>query len=157
MKKILKYVGILFAVLIVIGIALSDDTEQQTGEQTTEQLADKTTENKVEDTVKDTEKAETKTEDPNKLTDEKRAKIVEYFKGDDEKQVKDATFINSTLSLGMINDGSSRDGFAEYACQVLKDDFKVKELVVVKIVDIGKLVSENKIEKIGEKNCNYDY
>ena len=93
--------------------------------------------------------------DENKLTDAKKAEIVAYFKSDEEPSVEDALFPSSTLSLGMHNDGSSRDGFAEYACQILQSEFDVdvNELVIVNIIDIDKLVRTDKWVDIGKANC----
>ncbi len=142
-----KLISVCLLSMILIGCSDTSSTEQ---------APDKTTENKVEDTAKDTEKAVEKAKDTEKLTDEQKAKIVEYFKSDKEPSIVDALFPYDTLKLGVHNDGSNRDGLADYACQILVNDFNVKELVVVKIIDIDKLVKTDKWETIGEKNCNYN-
>ncbi|PNK59915.1 hypothetical protein [Psychrobacter sp. FDAARGOS_221] len=111
---------------------------------------------KVEKEAKEAEtvKLKEKKADDGKLSDAKKAEIIEYFKGNDEPNVLDALFPYDTLKLGMHNDSGNRDGYAEYACEVLKSDFNVKQVVIVRIIDIDKLVSSDKWETIGEANCN---
>lgn len=59
----------------------------------------------------------------------------------------------TTLKLGMLDNGRNRDGFAEYACQVLHErGFKGKK-ITVHIIDIIKLTRKNKWEKLGETHC----
>lgn len=184
-KKILIGLVGFIVVMLIIGLIAGEDTTESTDTTATEtsgvapeqvsvkpeQTPDVTPEEvtPVEDTTNETpstkvEKEVTVTEaiepkepksDDGKLTDAKKAEIIEYFKGDDEPNVLDALFPYSTLKLGMHNDGSNRDGYAEYACQVLQSDFGIKETVTVTIIDIDKLVSTDKWETIGKANCNY--
>lgn len=155
-KKILIGCGIFFVVLMVIGGLASEDTTQEPAEAIppeVKQTAPLPPEPKVTaDPVQNFE-AKDKSADENKLTDAKKAEIVAYFKSDEEPSIEDALFSSSTLSLGMHNDGSSRDGFAKYACQILQSEFDVDELIIVNIIDIDKLVFADKWEKLGKANC----
>lgn len=84
----------------------------------------------------------------------KQKEIVDYLKSDAEPAIKDAVFKQpSHLGVGVIDDGSNRDGFAEYLCSVLKDDFDAQG-VRVTVYDIAKLVQTNKWIKIGESRCS---
>lgn len=157
-KKILIGCGIFFVVLMIIGGLASEDTTPKAAEATpseVKQTEPTPPEPKVTETALQQKNVKAKAEimDKNKLTDAKKAEIVAYFKGDDEPSVKDALFPYSTLKLGMHNDGSSRDGFAKYTCQILQSEFSVTELVTVSIIDIDKLVHTDKWVKIGKANC----
>lgn len=151
-KKILIGCGIFFVVLMIIGGLVSEDTTPEAAEAAPQEL--KQTEPKAAAAVKDVE-AKAEETDKNKLTDAKKAEIVAYFKSDEEPSVADALFPYSTLKLGMHNDGSNRDGFAKYACQILQSEFDVdvNELVIVNIIDIDKLVRTDKWVDIGKANC----
>ncbi|MDN5619230.1 MAG: hypothetical protein L0G63_01945 [Psychrobacter sp.] len=149
-KKILIGCGIFFVVLMIIGGLVSEDTTPEAAEAAPQEL--KQTEPKAAAAVKDVEAKDEET-DKNKLTDAKKAEIVAYFKSDEEPSVADALFPYSTLKLGMHNDGSNRDGFAKYACQILQSEFGATELVTVSIIDIDKLVHTDKWVKIGKANC----
>ncbi|MGP5553523.1 hypothetical protein [Psychrobacter celer] len=149
-KKILIGCGIFFVVLMIIGGLVSEDTTPEAAEAAPQEL--KQTEPKAAAAVKDVE-AKAEETDKNKLTDAKKAEIVAYFKSDEEPSVADALFPYSTLKLGMHNDGSNRDGFAKYACQILQSEFGATELVTVSIIDIDKLVHTDKWVKIGKANC----
>ena len=92
----------------------------------------------------------------NSITQAEKEKIVNYFKSDKEPTVKDATWkTDSSFSVGVIDDGTNRDGFAEYVCQVLNNDFDIKgKRVFVSVIDIAKLNSEGKWINLGIANCN---
>ena len=83
---------------------------------------------------------------------ENQQKALEHFKTQ-EKQVKDAMWSKGILKLGVLDDGSNRNGFAEYACQVLKDDYKITEPTIVEVLDIAKLSSTNKEVILGKATC----
>lgn len=155
-KMILIGCGIFFMLLMIIGGLASEDTTSESVEATP--LEVKQTEPlppEPQAVVPQQKNVEAKEEatDENKLTDAKKAEIVAYFKSDEEPSVEDALFPYSTLKLGMHNDGSNRDGFAKYACQILQSEFGVTELVTVSIIDIDKLVHTDKWVKIGKANC----
>jgi len=71
-----------------------------------------------------------------------------------ESGVKDAIWTSPTMiKLGMLDNGTPRDGFALYACEVLSQyGFKGKA-IRVQIIDIAKLVRTNKWTKLGEASC----
>ena len=159
-KKILIGFGIFFVVLMVIGGLASEDTTSESAETTAPEIKQTEPEPIEAKTIQaapqqESIKEKDETIDENKLTDAKKAEIVAYFKSDEEPSVKDALFPNNTLKLGMHNDGSNRDGFAEYACQILQSEFNVdvNELVIVNIIDIDKLVRTDKWKSIGKANC----
>lgn len=145
-KKILIGCGIFFVVLMIIGGLASEDTTLEPAESTPSEPIEEVKKPIVEN-------VEEKATAEDKLTDAKKAEIVAYFKSDEEASVADALFPYSTLKLGMHNDGSNRDGFAKYACQILQSEFGVTELVTVSIIDIDKLVHTDKWVKIGKANC----
>ncbi len=72
-----------------------------------------------------------------------------------EPRVKDAAWSTSTtLLVGVLNDGSRRDGYASYICQVLYEDGLKGIGVWVKVIDIEKLVRDNTRAVLGEARCN---
>lgn len=151
-KKILIGFGIFFVVMMVIGLIAGEDATQSPAASTVDSTA---AQSATPQPAENPAKTQQKTSDDGILTDKKREEIVKYFKSDQEPSVEDAVFTSdSILSLGMLDDGSNRDGFAEYACQVLISDFDVKEDVYVKIIDIAKLVRTDKWIKMGEHYCN---
>ena len=157
-KKILIGCGIFFVVLMIIGGLASEDTTSESvvpAQPEVKQTEPMPSEPKEAAPQQESVEAKAEAADENKLTDAKKAEIVAYFKSDEEPSVEDALFSSSTLSLGMHNDGSSRDGFAKYACQILQSEFGVTELVTVNIIDIDKLVFADKWEKLGKANCIY--
>lgn len=77
------------------------------------------------------------------------------FKGPTEPTVKDALWTSESIfKVGVIDDGSSRKGYAMYVCEVLYDfGFKGKS-VWVHVIDIAKLSSSGKWVKLGEHRCS---
>jgi len=70
----------------------------------------------------------------------------------DGPTVKDARWMESGwLYVGVLNNGTRRDGFAEYICSVLADN--AVRGVFVKIVDIGAVVRNEKFEELGRARC----
>lgn len=84
-----------------------------------------------------------------------RKEVTERFKSKQESLAKDATWTSDDIfKVGVINDGTSRSGYAQYVCSVLDDyGFKGKG-VQVHIIDIVVLVNTNKWEKLGLANCS---
>lgn len=81
-------------------------------------------------------------------------KVQDYFKSEEEPSVKDALWTTERiLKIGMFDTGSPRDGYAEYACQVLYEHGFKGRRVWVQIVDIVKLTRKGKWERIGEARC----
>ncbi|MDD4882523.1 MAG: hypothetical protein PHR30_18055 [Gallionellaceae bacterium] len=80
--------------------------------------------------------------------------VTNLFKSKEEKSAKDAIWTaRYTFKVGVINDGSRRDGYADYVCQVLYDyGFKGKK-VWVQVIDIVKLSRNGDWVKLGESHC----
>lgn len=81
-------------------------------------------------------------------------KVKQHFLSDEEKTTKDALWTTSDIfKVGVIDDGSRRDGYADYVCSVLYDyGFKGKK-VWVQVIDIVKLSRNDKWFKLGESRC----
>jgi len=83
-----------------------------------------------------------------------RDKVQKLFKSKEEPATKDALWTSDFIfKVGVINDGTPRDGYASYVCQVLYEyGFKGKK-VWVQVIDIAKLTRTNKWVKLGESHC----
>lgn len=81
-------------------------------------------------------------------------KVKKLFQSNEEKTAKDAVWTSRDIfKVGVINDGSRRDGYADYVCQVLYDyGFKGKK-VWVQVIDIVKLTRNGDWVKLGESRC----
>jgi len=81
-------------------------------------------------------------------------KVKTLFQSNEEKTAKDAVWTaRDIFKVGVINDGTSRNGYAQYVCSVLDDyGFKGKG-VWVQIIDIVKLTNNGKWVKLGEARC----
>ena len=85
---------------------------------------------------------------------ESRDKVQSIFKSKDEPIAKDALWTsNNIFKVGVIDDGTLRDGYASYSCEVLYEHgFKGKK-IWVQIIDIVKLTQNDDWVKIGEAHC----
>jgi hypothetical protein len=81
-------------------------------------------------------------------------KVKGLFQSNEEKTVKDAVWTSDDIfKVGVIDDGSRRNGYADYVCQVLYDyGFKDKK-VWVQVIDIVKLTRDGDWVKLGESHC----
>lgn len=87
------------------------------------------------------------------VPNEIRQKISESIRKD-EKAVKDHIWSNGRhLEVGVINDGSRRDGFASYLCQVVNDHGAKGMHVKVSVIDIWKWVHKKEWVELGSANC----
>jgi len=84
----------------------------------------------------------------------KHDKVAKLFQGNEEPKAKDAVWTQEDIfKIGVIDDGTNRDGYAEYACAVLyKEGFKGKR-VWVQIIDIVKLNKIGEWVRLGEAKC----
>ncbi|WP_151792027.1 hypothetical protein [Acinetobacter soli] len=83
----------------------------------------------------------------------KHQKIVEYIK-ENEITVKDVVWSNTkTLSVGVIDDGTNRDGYAQYICEIVSSGGLSGFNIMVKVIDIQKLKQTDKWVTIGKSNC----
>lgn len=97
-----------------------------------------------------TEKAESTS-----FTDTQRQTITDYFIGDDEPTVLDATWTDDKIfKIGVEDDGSSRDGFADYVCGEINNNLGGKEQGIwVQVIDYDKLMKTKEWVKLGEAHC----
>lgn len=81
-----------------------------------------------------------------------REKAVETIKS--EPKVVDALFTQDiSLWVSMRDDGSRRDGFAEYLCMTLHEEgMNVGDFVIIKILDAAALAQQN-TKEIGRFEC----
>lgn len=83
-----------------------------------------------------------------------REKVQTFFKGKDEPTAKDALWTSHDIfKVGIIDDGTSRDGYASYVCQVLYEHGFNGQKIWVQIIDIVKLTRDNDWVKLGESHC----
>ncbi|AKG08669.1 hypothetical protein AAX06_01445 [Moraxella bovoculi] len=96
-----------------------------------------------------------KTDEIAQSDNEIREKAKQHFLGDNEPVVKDAMWAKPNLfKVGVVDDGTSRDGFAEYVCEVLRTDFDIKDSpLMVEVIDIQQLVNNNKWIELGGAVC----
>ena len=105
----------------------------------------------VETTV---EKQQPKPQPDTRALDKQRDKIQQLFQGKDEPQAKDALWTShDVFKVGVIDDGTPRDGYASYVCQVLYEHGFKGDKVWVQIIDIIKLTRNNDWVKLGESRC----
>ena len=80
--------------------------------------------------------------------------VKKRFQSSEEKTAKDAMWTQRDIfKVGVINDGTPRDGYADYVCQVLYDYGFKGEKVWVQIIDIVKLTRNGDWVKLGESRC----
>lgn len=81
-------------------------------------------------------------------------KVQKYFQSGAEKTTKDAIWTAKNIfKVGVLDDNSNRDGYAQYVCEVLNDHgFKGKK-VSVQVIDIVKLSKNGAWVKLGEAQC----
>jgi hypothetical protein len=85
----------------------------------------------------------------------KHNKVIKYFQSSEEPTAKDATWTQVDIfKVGVINNGRSRDGYAQYVCSILDDyGFKGKK-TWVQIIDVVRLTKgDGKWVKLGEAHC----
>lgn len=92
---------------------------------------------------------------PEVQQDDQKALALKYFKDGNEPKVKDALWTSSFMfKVGVIDDGSNRDGYAEYVCGLLRDDYQITDsTLMVQVIDISKLVKQGEWIKLGEASC----
>ncbi len=84
---------------------------------------------------------------------EAQQKFLTYLtKSGKEPKVKDATWATGrNLYVGLIDDGTRRDGYAEYLCTVAAD-FGLKP-DLIKAVDVVKVARAGKFVELGKAYC----
>ena len=89
------------------------------------------------------------------IPDAKREEIKLHFKSISEKLTKDATWTSKdNFKVGVVDDGSNRDEYARYVCQILhKHGFKGAG-VRVQVIDIQKRGGVKDWIVLGEARCD---
>lgn len=78
--------------------------------------------------------------------------VLAYLKSGAEPRVKDATWTSDRmLKVGVLDDGTPRDGYAQYLCEELAS--RGVKGASVQVIDIAKLVRTDKWVKLGEAHC----
>ncbi len=80
--------------------------------------------------------------------------IIKHFIGPAEKTALDAAWTSpTTFSVGVKDDGSNRNGYAQYVCSVLPDFNINTSGITVKIIDVVKLHNNKKWVTLGKVRC----
>lgn len=80
--------------------------------------------------------------------------VQDIFRSNSEPVAKDALWTAPHIfKVGVINNGTSRDGYAQYVCGVLYEEGFRGKKIWVQIVDVVKLKNKGEWEKIGEARC----
>ena len=81
-------------------------------------------------------------------------KVQKLFQSSEEKTAKDAIWTAKDIfKVGVINDGTNRNGYAQYVCSVLDDYGFEGTGIWVQIIDIVELTSNGKWVNRGEARC----
>lgn len=87
------------------------------------------------------------------IPESKKQQAIQHFKTQ-EPTTKDSTWLaKRTFSVGVLDDGTKRDGYALYVCQVLSD-MGIHDVRVI-VIDISKLVTTDKWVKLGAASCDW--
>ncbi len=80
--------------------------------------------------------------------------VLNQFTNGSEKTAKDALWTSKTIfKVGVIPNGSNRDGYAQYVCEVMYENgFKGKG-IWVQVIDVVVLTRTGKWNKLGEARC----
>ncbi|MDX2494434.1 MAG: hypothetical protein QNK27_05695 [Desulfuromusa sp.] len=81
-------------------------------------------------------------------------KIVTFFQGKTEPSALDATWDSEAIfKIGVIDNGTNRDSYANYACGILYNEGFRGKGVEVTIIDIEKLAYKKKWVTLGKASC----
>jgi hypothetical protein len=80
--------------------------------------------------------------------------VEDYFKSDEEPKVLDALWTDKAIfKVGVRDDGTGRDGYAQYVCLVLNTKgFKGKN-ILVRVIDLPKLIATDEWINLGTAFC----
>jgi hypothetical protein len=82
-----------------------------------------------------------------------KASVVARFKSPSEPSVRDAIWTSKNmLKVGVLDDGTSRNGFANYICEELKS-FGLNSGYRVEIVDYASVVAGKAWKELGSADC----
>lgn len=80
--------------------------------------------------------------------------VVAYLMSDEEPTVKDAIWTSGyMLKAGVLNDGNSRNGFAQYLCEVLRER-DLHRGTTVQVIDIARLARDGDWVTLGQARCD---
>ncbi len=80
--------------------------------------------------------------------------VATHFKSNKEPTAKDAVWTSDyNFKVGVIDDGSRRDGYANYVCEMLHAVSLKGKGIDVSVIDIAKLVSSGKWITLGRARC----
>jgi len=86
--------------------------------------------------------------------EEIKQSIVNYFQSNEEPSVKAAIWTSKdTFKVGVFDDRTRRDGYAEYVCQVLYEHGLKGHKIWVQVLDVIKLTRDGDWVKLGEAHC----
>lgn len=86
--------------------------------------------------------------------DPAREAVAKHFIGPSENIAKDAAWTSRRMfKVGVIDNGTSRDGYAQYVCQIVREHGIADPDLRVQVIDIAKLVRTDKWVKLGEAAC----
>ena len=86
--------------------------------------------------------------------DPARLRVQAHFNSGAEPTVKDAAWTQkSFFKVGVFDNGTRRDGYAMYVCDVIREQGVKDPMVTVHVFDVVKLVNTNKLVKLGEAHC----
>ncbi len=84
---------------------------------------------------------------------DKQKSVEDLFKSSSEPTAKDAVWTASNIfKVGVIDDNTSRDGYAMHVCEVLNE--RGFHNVRVQIIDIVKLARDKDWIELGKAGCN---
>ncbi|MGJ8619584.1 MAG: hypothetical protein ACSHWN_04570 [Methylophilaceae bacterium] len=105
--------------------------------------------------IETTAEMQIETEAESTKRDPAKEKVMAHFISDEEPTAKDASWTaDDIFKIGVIDNGENRNGYAEYACQVLNDHGLNNQNIWVQIIDIEKVVNNQEFQKLGEAHCN---
>lgn len=83
-----------------------------------------------------------------------RSKVIDILRSDEEPTAKDASWSGSILTVGAFDDGSSRDGYAEYVCLLIGDYDALKGTDSEVIIrDYQQILRDEWPKKLGHSRC----
>lgn len=86
--------------------------------------------------------------------DAAREKVKNIFISDEEPTTKDAIWSTpSVFKVGVKDNGTNRNGYAEYVCLTLGEHGFNGKGIMVKVIDIDKLVKTGKWVDLGMAQC----
>lgn len=160
LKKILKIIFFLFVGFIVLIAFLSTQQNKEYSERAKEKVKELSTEpivkHQKETEVQKTIVKETKqaTKKDAEISQHLQNEITAHFKGSSEPTALDAVWTSkNTFKVGVVDDGSNRNGYAQYVCAEIRSrGVSINPLMVV-IIDIGELVRTDKWVDLGKAVC----